>query len=198
MPKDENPWTLKKDHERFQIYTREKNGSKINEVQVVALISGTIREAYEVLTDTGNFTETFRPHIIESGITKKGVDCSSVYLVMDPALLERRYAHIKLCTTFLSPSSFNFYWTRIPERPSEVGEKPIEMDFRNGGCTFNETSVQDELQVTCQASLDLGGSIPVFMINEINMKAIPSVIWQIYDEIKRRRDFSSEVLKKGK
>ena len=198
MPKEENQWTLKKDHERFQIYTRERTDSKISDVQVVALISGTIKEAYEVLTDTGNFTETFRPHIIESGITKKGIDCSSMYLVMDPSFLERRYTYIKLCTTLTAPGSFNFSWTNIPERPSAVGEKDVNMDFRKGSCSFTETTVPDELQVTCQASLDIGGSLPVFMINEINMKAIPSVIWQIYDEIKRRRDFSTELLKKCK
>lgn len=186
-------WKLKKDHERFQVYVRENSGSKIDEVQVIALISGTIKEAYDVLIDVGNFPQTFGPHVIRSEIVKKGVDCNNVYIVMDPPVLEKRATHIKLCTTYNSLNSFGFYWTNIPNTPSDKDEKSVTMNFNTGGCTFAETSAPDELQVTCQAALDLGGSLPVFAINEINTKAIPSVIWQIYDEIQRRRDFSTEL-----
>lgn len=190
--KGTNGWKLKKDHERFQVYVREKPNSKIDEVQVVALISGTIKEAYDVIVDIGNFPQTFGPHVVYSEIIKKGVDCNSVYLLMNPSFVEKRDTHIKLCTTFNSPNSFGFYWTNISERPVGKTGDAVMMDFSKGGCVFTETSVQDELQVNCEASLDLGGSIPTFAINEINTKAIPQVIWQIYDEIKRRRDFSAE------
>lgn len=193
--KGSDGWVLKKDHERFQVYVKERPHSDIDEVQVVALISGTIKEAYEVILDINNYPQTFGPYVVSSIVVKKGVDCNNVYLLMNPPVVEKRETYINLCTTLNSPNSFSFYWRNLPERPFEKKKKVVTMDLSAGGCSFTETPSPDELQVICEASLDLGGSIPVFAINEINTKAIPAVIWQIYDEIAKRREISAELFR---
>ncbi|HNW83495.1 MAG TPA: hypothetical protein PKG52_11470 [bacterium] len=193
LPGANNGWKLKKDHERFQVYVREKTDSDIDEVQVVALISGTIKEAYDIILDIGNYPQTFGPYVIQSEIVKKGVDCNNVYLLMNPPVIEKRETFIRLCTTYNSFNSFSFYWKNIPDSPFGKKKNIVPMDLTNGSCTFTETSTIDELQVICEASLDLGGSIPIFAINEINTKAIPQVIWQIYDEISKRREMSDQL-----
>lgn len=186
-------WIVKKKEDRFQVYQRKKENSEIDEVKTVALISGTISEALQVITDVDNLTDIFSPHLEKTTVIQKGVDCNSVYILMNPPILSRRDAAIKLCTSEISENSFKLYWMDLSGKNDGKNGKTVRMYWNSGGCSFSKTNNQDELKVDCNALLDLGGSIPYFLLNEINSKAITQFIWKIYDEIEKRRKLFGKI-----
>jgi len=183
---EEEGWSLKKKDARFQVYQREKADSEIKEVKTIALITGSIDETLQVVNDLANFTAIFDPHVEKSAVLKTNNSCSDLYILINPPVFSKRETTVELCTSEISENSFKLNWTDFREKGAVKSEN-IKMNWFSGGCRFSKTGAPDEIQVDCRTFLDLGGSIPIFLVNEINSKAVVQFIWKIYDEILKRR-----------
>lgn len=179
-------WKLKKKEDRYQIYQKEKAGSDFKDAKTIALITGSINEAFKVVTDPANFTALFNPHVERSAVLKRKDKCNEIYILINPPLFSRRETTVEVCYADLTDSSFKLNW-KNSDTNNSVKSEYVRMNTFSGTCSFSKTAANDELKVECITSLDLGGSIPVFTINDINSRAVVQFIWKIYHEILNQR-----------
>jgi len=181
-----NGWTLKKKEDRYQIYQKKTPGSDFKDAKTIALITGSIDESFKVVTDPANFTALFNPHVERSAVLKKKEKCNEIYILINPPLFSRRETTVEVCYADIAERSFKLNWKNSDTNNSAKSEY-VRMNTFSGTCGFSRTEANDELKVECITSLDLGGSIPIFTINDINSRAVVQFIWKIYHEILNQR-----------
>lgn len=178
-------WKLINDSKNIKLYNRERIDSKIKEVKAVASITGTVKEAMDILFDRLKHPEIFK-YINFSDVLKKNATCDWSYNVVDAPMASDRDYLVKSCEVKNSDGSVLLTWEPFEDPKYPVGDKKVRVLINQGFWKFTQVT-PDELKVEYYIYTDPAGNLPLWVKNLANKKAVPDAIFTVEKEIKKRR-----------
>ncbi len=179
-------WKLERNDERMKLWTRPVPGSDVREVRAVARITGTIKEALDILFDRCNHPKYFK-YIEHSEVLKKTKDCDWSYNVVSPPLATDRDYLVESCVENKSDGSVVLWWKPFTDpRYPEGKDGNVRVKINKGYWRFWQIG-PDELKIEYYIYTDPAGSLPNWIKKRANKSAVPQTIWSVYKEIMRRR-----------
>ncbi len=184
---DSYPWKIETKEERFEVYSRVVPGTDIKEVKASALMTGTVKEAVDVVFHDRNHHFRIFKNVKVSKILSKTQDCDISYnLVSFPLISDRDYI-IQTCVKEKNDISAEVVWEDIAYEEKAPGKNTIRVIETKGYWKIHKIG-PDEIKLDCYIFVDAGGSIPSFIQNMANKKAVPDMLFSVYREIIRRRN----------
>ncbi len=181
----EGPWKEERSDENMAIYSRMVPGTEIREVKATAIMTGTIKEAVDIIFDRANHPGNM-PYIIKSVVLSKDDKCDVSYNIVSPPLASNRDYIVRSCVERLSSHEVKLWWEPAthPEYP-ETG-KNVRVKINKGWYLFSQIE-PDKLLVDYYIYTDPGGSLPTFIKNIANRTGVSDVLEGLAKTIKKRR-----------
>lgn len=185
---DSREWELVEDSDKLKLYTREYPDSEINEVKAVAFMSGTIREACDVMFDRLEHPRVFR-YIKHSEVVKKTDTCDWSYNIIDTPLVNDRDYLVKSCEVKNSDGSVSVVWEPFTHPDYPEKRRTVRVKVNHGYWKFTQIK-PDELRIDYYIYTDPAGRLPLWIKNLANRRAVPDTIWSLHEEMMARRKAS--------
>lgn len=179
-------WKLVDDSKNIKLYNREIGDLGVKEVKAVATITGTVKEAVEVIFDRNNHPKIFK-YIKFADQMKRTADCDWSYNVIDAPLASDRDYLVKSCEVKNGDGSVSVTWEPFEDPKYPVNEKKVRVLINRGYWKFTQVK-PDELRVDYYIYTDPAGSLPLWIKNLANKKAVPDAIFTVEREILKRRE----------
>ena len=167
------------------VYTREKPGIDVKEVKAVGQVDAPPAKVFQVVTDyehqVGNM-----PYIQDQAVFERTEKEAVFWAVADFPLVSRRDWILK--STFVKNGPGGVYraaWapTQVPGVPApESGV--IRLKVNSGSWTLEPLDGGKRTLATYQLLTDPGGSIPTFIANKANTKALP----ELFDHVRKHAE----------
>ncbi|MDD1422598.1 hypothetical protein MEO40_26530 [Dolichospermum sp. ST_sed1] len=177
----ETPWeksaTADIEGNELAVFSRDKVGTDIREVKGVGVINAPAWVIKNVIDDSERFKE-FMPYMTESKIMTKGDGFVVAYFRLDTPIVDDRDYTIKIYDESQQQSSGKIIWKNRWTEANALGPKPIDGVSRvpvNEGHWILEEATNSKTMVTYYVFTNPGGSIPTFVANMANSKAIPEL-----------------------
>ncbi|MFO7734987.1 MAG: hypothetical protein R6W70_02095, partial [bacterium] len=124
---DSYPWKIETKEERFEVYSRVVPGTDIKEVKASALMTGTVKEAVDVVFHGRNHHFRIFKNVKISKILSKTQDCDISYnLVSFPLISDRDYI-IQTCVKEKNDISAEVVWEDIAYEEKAPGKNTIRV-----------------------------------------------------------------------
>ncbi len=172
------PWKEFSRKPELTIYTRSKKGSDVKEIKAIGTIDAPPGALCNVLSDVPHYPE-FMPYVAEAKILRQEKDSNISYqhLAM-PLVADRDYTIRVRIESRPSPDGGTSYFRRW-ESANELGppEKPgiVRVKINQGSWTLEPLDAGRRTKVTYFIYTDPVGSLPGFVINSANTRAIPKL-----------------------
>ena len=162
-------WELKKDEEGIQVYTREINGSSINEFRAVAVYQTTMNELVRVITDAQNL-KRWNYKTIKSKLLKKTSNNKFiVYMYNDFGWLVKDRDHVSEITVGpVNETTIKITINSLPKYLPEVANAIRIKEFSGFWLLEKQTN---GIRVTQQMHGEPRGYVPTMLVNATLAKA---------------------------
>ncbi|MCX2678859.1 START domain-containing protein [Galbibacter sp. EGI 63066] len=167
IPAHSQEWSLKRNSNNIQVFTRNLDSTKINEYKAVLIANTTAEKVVEILTD-GDKLNTWN-HKTPKSKTLKKISDKEIVLWMENDLPWPISDRDNISHLFVSkPDSITYKIDILPGDSSlvEKDQRVIRMDHFQGFWLVR-TLDQDSVEVTQQMYGDPKGNIPPWLVNSI-------------------------------
>ncbi|HPS29375.1 MAG TPA: hypothetical protein PLZ43_03910 [bacterium] len=182
---EETGWNLVENSEKMKLYNRVVPGSEIKEVKAVAFITGTVKEAVDIMFDRLTHPKVFK-YIIHSELLKKDTVCDWSYNVIDAPMASDRDYLVKSCEVKNSDGTVSVTWEPFTDAGYPEKDGKVRVIVNRGYWKFRQLP-NDELEIEYYIYTDPAGSLPLWVKNLANKKAVPDTIMALHNEIAKRR-----------
>lgn len=173
-------WTLEKNKDKIQIYTRSLKGYDIKEYKAVMELKQNPEAVWDLLMDFNNY-KNWIPNTTESKLLKKISDTEFyIYMVKDiPWPFDNRdiVFHLK----FIKQSNGDFI-LKVTGKPDFIPQKEGFVRVpKHIGCWTITKKEKGMIQVQHQAIAKPGGSVPAWMAN----KGVVDIPFETFEKMKK-------------
>lgn len=172
------------------VYTREKPGIDVKEVKAVGQVNAPPSRVFDVVTDyehqVGNM-----PYVQDQAVFSRTDKEVVFWAVADFPLVSRRDWVLKSHLEKDLPGGvYRAHW-----EPTEVKDVPppesgvIRLKVNSGSWTMEPIDGGKRTLATYQLLTDPGGSIPTFIANKANTKALP----ELFERVRKRAEGPGKV-----
>jgi hypothetical protein len=150
------------------VWTREVEGSKIDEIKATAILGSPTVEAYELLVESEQFLSVMPDVVVSKKIGECGECCGYWYQRIEHPPVKDRYYVIKVKWRFTENEDGTTTikrWWRTTNAVSAPDTSGIEVERMRGSWHFKPTGGGAKTRFTYRNHLEMGGSIPAFMVN---------------------------------
>ncbi len=168
---DKNDWTLKREKDGIDIYSRPSNCSKINDIRVDMDLTGTVEQLAAILRDINSYTGWVYSTRTATMIKKVSENEVIYYAEVGtpwPAANRDYYADLKIT---LNPANHSMNVVSVGIKDYQPEKKDfVRVPMSKGSWTVTTQSARKiHLQYILQ--IDPGGSIPAWILNSFVAKA---------------------------
>jgi hypothetical protein len=168
---DKNDWTLKREKDGIDIYSRPSNCSKINDIRVDMDLTGTVEQLAAILRDINGYTDWVYSTRTATMIKKVSENEVIYYAEVGtpwPAANRDYYADLKIT---LNPANHSMNVVSLGMKDYQPEKKDfVRVPMSRGSWTVTTQSARKiHLQYILQ--IDPGGSIPAWILNSFVAKA---------------------------
>jgi START domain len=168
---DKNDWTLKREKDGIDIYSRPSNCSKINDIRVDMDLTGTVEQLAAILRDINGYTDWVYSTRTATMIKKVSENEVIYYAEVGtpwPAANRDYYADLKIT---LNPANHSMNIVSLGMKDYQPEKKDfVRVPMSRGSWTVTTQSARKiHLQYILQ--IDPGGSIPAWILNSFVAKA---------------------------
>lgn len=186
---DAKPWKPAGEVDGVKVFTREKEGSDIREIQATAVIKAPPARVMKVLGDYNEY-KNFMPYTKESRLLSKEGNVTFFYSYLAlPVISDRDYA-LKLTDTSDVQGASPFYkvaWEPANDKAPPLKKSVIRVEINKGHWLLKPTNGGDETFATYYLFTDPAGAIPKFLVNKANKDAIPDLFRAIRKRVTDQR-----------
>jgi len=182
---DSGKWELIDEDENLKLYSRAVPNSKIKEVKAQAFIKGTVKEACDILFDRLKHPEYFK-YIEHSEVLKRTETCDWSYNVIDTPMVYDRDYLVKSCKVKNPDGSVSVTWEPFTDPKYPEKKKKVRVKINKGFWKFTQAG-PEKLKVDYYIYTDPAGSLPLWIKNVANKKAVPNSIKDLENQIKKNR-----------
>jgi hypothetical protein len=168
---DLNDWTLRREKDGINIYSRPSNCSKVNDIRVDMDLTGTVEQLAAILRDIDGYTGWVYSTRTATMIKKVSEDEVIYYAEVGtpwPAANRDYYADLKIT---LNPANHSMNVVSVGMKDYQPEKKDfVRVPMSRGSWTVTTQSARKiHLQYILQ--IDPGGSIPAWILNSFVAKA---------------------------
>jgi hypothetical protein len=168
---DKNDWTLKREKDGINIYSRPSDFSKVNDIRVDMDLTGTVEQLAAILRDVNGYSGWVYSTRTASIIKKVGENEFIYYAEVGtpwPAANRDYYADLKIT---LNPANHSMNVVSVGMKDYQPEKKDfVRVPMSRGSWTVTTQSARKiHLQYILQ--IDPGGSIPAWILNSFVAKA---------------------------
>jgi hypothetical protein len=168
---DKNDWTLRREKDGIDIYSRPSDCSKINDIRVDMDLTGTVEQLAAILRDVNNYTDWVYATRTARMIRKVSENEFIYYAEVGtpwPAANRDYYADLKIT---LNPAIHSMNVVSVGMKDFQPEKKDfVRVPMSRGSWTVTTQSTRKiHLQYILQ--IDPGGSIPAWILNSFVAKA---------------------------
>ncbi len=168
---DKNDWTLKREKDGINIYSRPSDYSKVNDIRVDMDLTGTVEQLAAVLRDVNGYSGWVYSTRTATMIKKVGENEFIYYAEVGtpwPATNRDYYADLKIT---LNPANHSMNVVSVGMKDYQPEKKDfVRVPMSRGSWTVTTQSARKiHLQYILQ--IDPGGSIPAWILNSFVAKA---------------------------
>ena len=168
---DKNDWTLKREKDGINIYSRPSDYSKVNDIRVDMDLTGTVEQLAAVLRDVNGYSGWVYSTRTATMIKKVGENEFIYYAEVGtpwPAANRDYYADLKI---ILNPANHSMNVVSVGMKDYQPEKKDfVRVPMSRGSWTVTTQSARKiHLQYILQ--IDPGGSIPAWILNSFVAKA---------------------------
>jgi hypothetical protein len=168
---DKNDWTLKREKDGINIYSRPSDCSKVNDIRVYMDLTGTVEQLAAILRDVNGYSGWVYSTRTASMIKKVGENEFIYYAEVGtpwPAANRDYYADLKIT---LNPANHSMNVVSVGMKDYQPEKKDfVRVPMSKGSWTVTTQSARKiHLQYILQ--IDPGGSIPAWILNSFVAKA---------------------------
>ena len=175
----DSQWELANEEDDFElkVYTREKAGTDVAEVKAVCKIPAPVEKIWQAINDLDNYKD-FMPYTEVSKTLEKKGDSIFWYTVINAPLVSRRDYCLELKPE--KPKDPNGTWKSswkvCGNRADIPKSEHVRITRNNGYWLLTPADGGKATQVEYLVDTDPGGSIPAWIRNKANTKAIPDLM----------------------
>jgi len=158
-------WTLRKDKEGIQIYTREAPNTSIKEIKTVLTINTSVDKITSAIIDVKNYSN-WMDNIINPKILKKISDKEYFlyYEIEAPWPTENRDIINHTTISYNAKNHTTIVMATASPNYIDKNENAVRIELSEGSWNLKQLS-HDRVEVTHQLLASPGGSIPEWVIN---------------------------------
>lgn len=180
-------WEVAKKTRNLTIYTRKRAGSDIREVKAVGAVDASPSVVWKVIGDYEHYTE-FMPYVKDCRIVKKeGERIFYVYELLDLPIVSDRDFTIKITWEPEPEGGSGVYrasWVSANNQgPAEKGGV-VRVQTNEGAWNLEPLDGGKRTLLTYYLYTDPGASIPRWLANKGNTKALPGMFKRIRNRVK--------------
>lgn len=170
-------WSVASRTGDVEVQERARPGSRVREVQTVAVVDAPPAVVRRVVTDWARYPEVM-PYTVEGRVvaTEEGGRVVHLYTLVDPPLVARRDYTMRLVDEGADASgALRISWT-----PSDRGPPPrqgvVRVTVNEGRWLLEPIDGGARTRATYRLHTDPGGTVPGFAANLANREALPGVL----------------------
>lgn len=161
------------------VFSRQKQGSELQEMKAVGMIDAPPRRVYQALRNYERYTETM-PYTRESRVLERSGDGKTIwfYSVIDAPLVSRRDYTIKTTDESDWRDGAGFLkvsWTAAPDKGPPEQEGMVRVKVNDGYWKLEPRDNGRRTWATYYVFTDPGGALPSWIVNKANGTAVPDV-----------------------
>jgi hypothetical protein len=161
----------------IEVQERTRPGSRVRELQTVAVVDAPPAVVRRVVTDWDRYVELM-PYTEEARVvaTEKGGRVVHFYTLVNPPLVSRRDYTMRMVDEGpVKGGALRISWT-----PSSRGPPPrkgvVRITVNDGSWLLEPLDGGTRTRATYRLHADPGGSVPAFAANRANREALPGVL----------------------
>lgn len=179
------PWKEERSDENLVIHSRAVPGTDIREVKATAIMTGTIKEAVDIIFDRKNHPGNM-PYIVKSVVLSKDEKCDVSYNIVSPPVASNRDYIVRSCADAVSRYETKLWWETATHPDYPETDKNVRVKINKGYYIFRQVE-PDKLLVDYYIYTDPGGSLPIFVKNIANRTGVSDVLESLEKTIQKRR-----------
>lgn len=179
------PWKEERSDENLVIHSRAVPGTEIREVKATAIMTGTIKEAVDIIFDRKNHPGNM-PYIVKSVVLSKDEKCDVSYNIVSPPVASNRDYIVRSCTDTVSRYEVKLWWETATHPDHPETDANVRVKINKGYYIFRQVE-PDKLLVDYYIYTDPGGSLPIFVKNIANRTGVSDVLESLEKTILKRR-----------
>jgi len=157
-------WELQKEDEGIKVYTREVEGSKIQEYKAIAIVDGKLSSVIAVMKDINNYPE-FLKNLIESRLLDANDTFQLHYLInKTPWPVTNRDGVFSSVFSQQYDTKLVKMTVKLEKEYVLENDNCVRMEEAKGFWLFYPLDT-DKVEITYQMLIDPGGSIPSWVLN---------------------------------
>lgn len=172
-------WDLKNEEDDFdlKVYTREKTGSDVADVRATCKIPAPIDKVWAAIGDFDNYKD-FMPYTEASRTLAKKENLVYWYTVINAPLVSRRdyCLELKLEPGKAPTDTYRSTWKAANDRADCPKSEHVRVQRNNGYWLLTPVDGGKATTIEYFVDTDPGGSIPAWIRNKANTKAIPDLM----------------------
>ncbi len=170
-------WEEAKRTDDLVIFTRDNPKVGTRDIDAVSEVDAPPAVVFEVVTDFDHYVD-FMPYVKESKTAKRlSATELVVYSLLSPPIVDDRDYYIDVKTTTGSAANQGVYTSAWTSRPSygPVRDGVVRVKINTGAWVMEPLDGGKRTRLTYHLSTNPGGSIPTWIANLSNTKAIPNL-----------------------
>lgn len=179
------PWKEERSDENLVIHSRAVPGTDIREVKATAIMTGTIKEAVDIIFDRKNHPGNM-PYIKKSIVLSKDEKCDVSYNIVSPPVASNRDYIVRSCADTVSRYETKLWWETATHPDHPENDDNVRVKINKGYYIFRQVE-PDKLLVDYYIYTDPGGSLPIFVKNIANRTGVSDVLESLAKTILKRR-----------
>jgi hypothetical protein len=168
---DLNDWTLRREKDGINIYSRPSNCSKVNDIRVDMDLTGTVDQLAAILRDVSNYTDWVYS-TRTAKMVKKVNDNEFIYYAEVgtpwPAANRDYYADLKIT---IDPASHSMNVVSVSMKDFQPQKKDLVRVPMSRGSWTVTTQSAGKIHLQYILQIDPGGSVPAWILNSFVAKA---------------------------
>jgi hypothetical protein len=168
---DKNEWTLKREKDGIDIYSRPSDYSKFNDIRVDMDLTGTIEQLAAILRDVNNYTNWVYATRSSTLVRKVGENEVIYYAEVGtpwPAANRDYYADMKIS---FNPANHSMNIISVGMKDYQPEKKDLVRVPMSKGYWTVTTQSDRKIHLQYILQIDPGGSIPAWILNSFVTKA---------------------------
>jgi uncharacterized membrane protein len=183
-------WELQNEtKDGVKVFTREKSGTEVREVQAMAAIDAPASRVYKVLQDLEHYKE-FMPFVRESKVVSKEGNSTLFYSYIAPPVVANRDYTIRLQDqSNLDPVSgfYKIAWDAANDKGPAARDGTVRVEVNKGHWLLEPTEDGKQTYATYYVYTNPGGAIPSWLVNKANRDSVPDIFRAIRKRTQDRR-----------
>ena len=168
---DKNEWTLKREKDGIDIYSRTSDYSKFNDIRVDMDLTGTVEQLAGILRDVDNYTDWVYATRSSTMVRKVSENELIYYAEVGtpwPAANRDYYADLKIT---INPANHSMNVVSVGMKDYQPEKKDLVRVPMSRGSWMVTTQSDRKIHLQYILEIDPGGSIPAWILNSFVAKA---------------------------